>query len=211
MGEFESARVVGRDGLRGTIMRRELPGDSGAVQTAIRLDNGQEIVVPAEALVAQDDGSYYLWISLEELERLRIQSGARPDAPLVVPVFEEQLDIKKRQVEVGRVRVDKIVREREELVDEPLLREEVQVERVAINRVVEHAPQSRQEGDTLIIPILEEVLVVEKRLMLKEELRITRRQIEEHRPEQVMLRSEEVRVSRIDPLEREAGGGKDHA
>ena len=78
----------------------------------------------------------------------------------------------------GGVRLVKKVTEHEETVDLPLLRADVQVERVPINRVVLEAPPSRQEGDTLIVPILEEVLVTEKRLMLKEEVRITRTQTE---------------------------------
>jgi uncharacterized protein (TIGR02271 family) len=101
----------------------------------------------------------------------------------VMPVLEETLEIHKRQVETGRVRLTKIVREREELVDEPLLHHEVTVERKALNCVVEHPPAARQEGDTLIIPIVEEILVIEKRLILKEELHITTRQTETHAPQ----------------------------
>jgi stress response protein YsnF len=45
--------------------------------------------------------------------------------------------------------------------------------------------------------VLEEVLVVEKRLLLKEEVRITKRRIETHMPQRVILRREEVAVERI--------------
>ena len=99
----------------------------------------------------------------------------------------------------GGVRLTKRVTEREETVDEPLLRADVQVERVPINRVVTEAPQARQEGDTLVVPILEEVLVVEKRLMLKEEVRITRTQTEVHQPQAVTLRMEEAVIEGITP------------
>ena len=84
-------------------------------------------------------------------------------------------------------------------MDEPLLRESVQVERVPINRLVAEAPASRQEGDTLVVPILEEVLVVEKRLMLMEEVRITRTRTEVHEPQTVTLRSEEAVIEGIIP------------
>jgi len=50
----------------------------------------------------------------------------------------------------------------------------------------------------MIVPILEEVVVVEKRLMLKEELHISKQRIETHKPQRVTLRSEEVNVERID-------------
>jgi uncharacterized protein (TIGR02271 family) len=71
------------------------------------------------------------------------------------------------------------------------------VERVSIDRVVDQAPPPRQEGDTLVLPVLEEVVVVERRLVLKEEVRITRRATESRNPQTVTLRSEDVRIDRI--------------
>jgi uncharacterized protein (TIGR02271 family) len=120
---------------------------------------------------------------------------------LVVPVTVEEVDIRKRQWETGGVRVEIGVREREELVDEPLVRQEVSVERVPINQVVEAPPAVRQEGNTTIVPVLEEVLVVEKRLVLKEEVRITKRTFEAHEPQRVLLRTEEPRIERLQPDE----------
>jgi uncharacterized protein (TIGR02271 family) len=84
----------------------------------------------------------------------------------------------------------------EEVVDEPLLREEVEVERVSVNRVVEEPSGIRYEGDRTIIPLYEEVLVVEKRLMLTEELHVTKRQVETRDPQRVSLRREEAVVER---------------
>jgi uncharacterized protein (TIGR02271 family) len=117
---------------------------------------------------------------------------------LVIPVIDEQLRVHKREVVTGKVRVKKVMQEREEVVDEPLLSEDVEVKRVPIDRWVDSPVSVRQEGDTLIIPLLEEVLVVEKRLCLKEEIHVTRRRSESHRPERVVLRSEEALVDRLD-------------
>jgi len=89
------------------------------------------------------------------------------------------------------------VHQHEEVVDEPLLREEVEVERVAINRAVDGPVAVRHEGDVMIVPILEEVLVLEKRLMLKEELHIRRRQVKESQPQRIVLRTEEATVERV--------------
>jgi uncharacterized protein (TIGR02271 family) len=100
-------------------------------------------------------------------------------------------------VETGRVRIRKIVHEREEMVDPPLLREEVVIERVPVNRMVDGPIAAYSEEDTLIIPVLEEVLVIEKRLLLKEEVRITKRRVETHRPQRVTLRREEAVVERL--------------
>jgi len=57
----------------------------------------------------------------------------------------------------------------------------------------------RYEGDTIIIPVLEEVLVVEKRLMLKEEIHITQHHEEFHQPQHVVLRNEDIAVERLAP------------
>jgi len=115
----------------------------------------------------------------------------------VIPVIAEELQVGRRSVETGRVRVTKSVREQQEVVDQPTVSEEVVVERVPINRMVDAAPQPRQEGDTLVFPVLEEVVVVERRLMLKEEVRITKRITETRNPQTVTLRSEEVRIERM--------------
>jgi uncharacterized protein (TIGR02271 family) len=101
-------------------------------------------------------------------------------------------------VETGRVRIHKVVHEREEVIDQPLLSEEVNIERVPIHRFVDEAIPIRYEGDTMIISLLEEVPVIEKRLMLMEELRITKRHVEAHRPVQVTLRREEATVEHLD-------------
>ena len=103
-----------------------------------------------------------------------------------------------RPVETGRVRIRKVVHEREALVDPPLLREEVIIERVPVNRVVEGPIPVRYEGDTMIVSVLEEVLVVETRLLLTEEVRITTRRTETHTPARVMLRHEDVTIERVD-------------
>jgi len=130
------------------------------------------------------------------------QANPPSDDIRVIPVVEEILDVRQRRVETGRVRITKIVHEREEEVNAPRVREEVTIERVPLNRMVDAPISMRQEGDTFIIPLLEEVVVVEKRLMVKEELRITKRRIEEHTSQQVKLRREEVVVERLDPSEQ---------
>ena len=117
----------------------------------------------------------------------------------VIPLVAETLEVKKETVVTGGVRVTTHVTERIEIVDEPLRREEVQVERIPINRQVFETPQPRQEGDSWVIPILEEVLVVEKKLFLKEEVRIRRTSTQVHTPQAVTLRTEEAVIEEIAP------------
>jgi stress response protein YsnF len=120
---------------------------------------------------------------------------------VTIPVFAEELQIGTRRVDAGTgVRVHKTVTEHPQVIDEMLHADVIDVRRVPIDKVVslDDAPASRQEGDTLIIPIMEEVLVVERRLRIKEEIHITRTQREEHHSETVLLKSEEVSIERFD-------------
>jgi uncharacterized protein (TIGR02271 family) len=121
---------------------------------------------------------------------------------LVIPVIEEQAFFDKRVVETGKVRISKRVSEHEELIDEPLFREEVTVERVPLNQYVEQLPQVRQEGDVMIIPVVQEQLVMQKRLVLVEELRVRKQVVEAHQPQSVTLRKETVDVIRIAETEK---------
>ena len=123
----------------------------------------------------------------------------------VMPVVAERLKVGRESVETGRVRVTKLVREDKTAVDEPVFTEEVVVERVPVGRFVESAPAPRQEGDTTIYPVLEEVLVVERRLRLKEEVRISKRVTQTRDRQTVTLRSEDVKIDRIPPQTGRAG------
>ena len=112
----------------------------------------------------------------------------------VIPVLREEIRVSKREVETGRVVVHKTVSERDENVEMLLRQTDVSVERMPVGRTVTEAPASRQEGDVLIIPVLEEVLVVEKRLVLKEELHIRKTITERSAHEVVRLRTEAVQI-----------------
>lgn len=117
-----------------------------------------------------------------------------PEAGQTIPVVEEIAHFGKRAVPVERVRLRKTVSEREESFDIPLQVEELSVERVPVGRAVTEAPAVREENDVLIIPVLEERLVVEKRLFLVEEVhvRLTRRQ--QRSVSTVRLRREDVEI-----------------
>lgn len=112
----------------------------------------------------------------------------------VIPVVEETLRVEKREYESGRVLVHKTVTERDEVAEVLLRQQDLIVERVPVGRAVSEAPQTRQDGDTLIVPILEEVLVVEKRLFLKEELHIRKHSSERTEQHKVRLRTEHVEI-----------------
>lgn len=124
-----------------------------------------------------------------------VQSGKA----VVVPVIEEKLQVSTKLVETGTVRITKKVHEEQVNVDAPVVYDKLDIERIPINEYVETAPPAvRYEGETMIVPILEEVVVVEKRLVLREELRITRHQVQTTVSQPVTLRKEEVTVDRVD-------------
>lgn len=70
----------------------------------------------------------------------------------------------------------------------------------SVNKVIAAAdiPGIRYEGETMIVPILEEVLFIEKRTILKEELRVSSVRREVRAPQRVVLRAEGVSVEHFD-------------
>ena len=133
------------------------------------------------------------------------EESLRDTEKSVIPLFAEEISLSKRTLTTGSVRVYVVTRQHEELVDEPLAREHVEIERIAVGRQIDAVPGVREEGDTTIIPVVEEVLVVERRLVLKEEIRLRRvRGIERHQ-ERITLRKQEAVVTRL-PGETPAPG-----
>ena len=117
-----------------------------------------------------------------------------------IPVVEEQAIVRKRKKLTGGVRVHTVVHHDEALVDEPLATEQVEVERVVLDRWVEAPVPVRQEGDRTIITLHEEVIVVEKRLKATEEVHLIRRHTARSAPQQVTLRREEVVIEHVDAV-----------
>jgi uncharacterized protein (TIGR02271 family) len=128
-----------------------------------------------------------------------LRNSARTVSEEVIQLVEETASVGKRQVVTGRVRVQTVTDTIEELAHADVKRETVEVTRVPIDRMVETAPEIRTEGDVTIVPVLEEVLVVEKRLVLKEELHIRRRVAAETVEVPVTLRKQRAVVERIAP------------
>jgi uncharacterized protein (TIGR02271 family) len=115
-----------------------------------------------------------------------------------VPVLSEDLEIRKEVVRTGAVRLHKLVHEAPEVISEVLASENIDIERIPMDVIVDAPPPVRVEGDTTVIPVVEEVVVVTKQLRLKEELRITRRQSVSNFYQEVTLRTEEIVVERVD-------------
>jgi uncharacterized protein (TIGR02271 family) len=116
---------------------------------------------------------------------------------VVVPLHAEELSVAKRRVVTGQVKVGTVTRESEHLIEELLEHEHVEIERIAIGKQVDKAPPVREEGDTLIIPILEEIVIVERRLLLKEEVRVRRIRKKQPYQERMVIRKQEAVITRL--------------
>lgn len=213
MPEGSQLQVSGQGGLRGTLFGAVLYLD-GKQYRLIRTDAGRDYLVPAETVQLRNDGSYSLNLTPEQaegyavekhFERDREQRAApapRPEAgadELVIPIAAEEVHVSKQTVERNRLRVHKRVKEFDTVVDEPLFKERYMVRRVPVNKAVDGTVETRVAGDTLIVPLLEEVVVTQKRLMLREELHITRIREEGREPRTVKLRKEYVEIERVRP------------
>lgn len=195
MDELHPIVVQGFEGLRGTLSKPP-SGDTAE----LCLDDGRRVQVSAVALERREDGTWFLPLRPADLTATHYDSAdasaASRDVVERIPVIEEQLHVDKERIETGRVRVNVVPQVRKEVLDVDLSEERVEVERVPVGRIVERAEASRQEGDVTIIPVYEEVLVCEKRLRLKEEVRIRRVSTVQHARREVELRREEVEVVR---------------
>jgi uncharacterized protein (TIGR02271 family) len=155
--------------------------DDGAVYV-----QGRSIPFSAVTHLARDR----VYLSPAGLARLPVPSPPETasDDAIRLPLLEERLDVDTRTVDLGEIRVHKTVEETEEVQRSPLSHEVVEVERVRVNRPVSAPEERRQEGDWLIIPIMEEVLVVQKQLMVTEEIRIRKQRVtEEHEVRETVL------------------------
>jgi uncharacterized protein (TIGR02271 family) len=125
-----------------------------------------------------------------------------------IPLAEERVSVTKREVETGRLRIQVSVEERQDSVPVELSHDEVEVERVPVNKAVSQLPSVRLEGSTTIIPVVEEVVVMEKRLILVEEIHVRRKSVAETQEIPVVLRSEQVRIDRSGDLNGADGAAR---
>ena len=111
-----------------------------------------------------------------------------------IPVIQEELKLGRETVDTGTVKVRTVPQERTETISETLLSTDAVIERVPRNEELEAMPPMREEGDTIVIPVVEERLV--KKLFLVEELRLSRRASVEQVEQEIKLRSQQVVVER---------------
>jgi len=109
-------------------------------------------------------------------------------------VLQEQVNIDKKIVESGKVVIHKKVHKEDKDVEVPVSHEEVEIKKVTVNKYVTEAPDVRYEGNTTIIPVIKEVAVIEKKLLLVEEIHVIKHVVEQTEEHVVPLRKEEIQV-----------------
>jgi uncharacterized protein (TIGR02271 family) len=201
-----TVRLSGKGSLRGHVYAPSRVLDTSDCKL-VRLENGAEYYVPSELLHPRRDGSYELDLNPEQLAQYDASRRIATPAPAgeavsftqgnTIPLIAEEVNIGKN-VHQSTVRIEKVVTSRDVTVDDPLTREEFEIRRVPVNKVIPEPIPPRQEGDTFILPVFEEVLVTETRLLLREEVHIVRRRVEVHDPRTITLRREEIQVRRVE-------------
>ena len=154
----------------------------------------------------------------DEIDGAGLASVDRSADDLTLEVIEERLAVAKRRVAGGRVKVSTTTEVVEEVAEVELDRYRVEVTRVPVGQIVDEAPLARTEGDTTVVPVIEERFVVVKQLFLKEELHIRHVVEREVKRESVTLRRQRATVDRLDagaagaqPPDRSAAAGSPQA
>jgi uncharacterized protein (TIGR02271 family) len=118
---------------------------------------------------------------------------------IVVPLHVEELAPVREEREIGAIRITTHIETAPADWEATVRRDNASVERIPVNQAVDAAPEARWEGDMLIVPVVEEEIVVSRRLVLREEIRITRRPEERTVSGTEPLRRQVVDIERIGP------------
>jgi uncharacterized protein (TIGR02271 family) len=204
------AGVEATDGRLGTVDEVRVRPETGELALlVVRRGWSDRLLHVAAGQVdrVDGDGTVRLRVTREEAERRAAEvrgvtagdgtggvTAGTEGQRLRIPVLAERLSAAARPVELGELRVHTRVDVTEETVRRAVERDELEVERVPVNRPLEAPAAQRTEGDWLVIPVMEEVLVVRTQLMLKEEVRIRTRRVTEEREVREPVRRERLEL-----------------
>src|SRR5512144_22905 len=91
----------------------------------------------------------------------------------IIPVIEEKVVIGTERATTGTVRVRTMIHEDEHAIDEPVTITAVEVKRVPVDLWTDEPVADRVEGDTRIISVHREEIIVQRRLHVVEEVHVT--------------------------------------
>ncbi|HLP72965.1 MAG TPA: DUF2382 domain-containing protein [Bacteroidales bacterium] len=133
---------------------------------------------------------------MHENSSRRRNAGKDPhrDHHQIIPVISEEVVTGRRLVRKASILIGKSISTAEVEIDVPLTEDQFDIERVPVNQYLDSQPEIRYEGNTTVIPVMKEVMV--KRLLLTEEIRITRKVKLTKKTEKVKLKKQEVKITR---------------
>jgi stress response protein YsnF len=119
-----------------------------------------------------------------------------PTGHSTIPIVEEHAHVVKTVVQTGAIRVRVRTASRTEVIDEPVLIRGFSIGRVTRNEVVEARRPAWTEGEVMVVPVYEEVVV--KQTVLVEEIRLTPTVSMRHEAQRLDLTSETAVYERQD-------------
>lgn len=173
-----------------------VPGET----TEVVLGSGARARLAAGLIEARPDGSLFTRARFADITGGTGLAAASTGATVQTETFQEVqevLAVSKAVRETDRIRVSVKTATTTETVTEPVWSEAVEVRREPVGETVSSVEDVRSEGGVTIVPVYEEVFVVERRLVLRERLYVTLRREETQASETVTLRHQTVEVERL--------------
>jgi uncharacterized protein (TIGR02271 family) len=116
------------------------------------------------------------------------------DKDIVIPVLREEVEVDKRIVERGGVIIEKKTETEEISIDMPLLSDEINIEKISINQYIDSYPETKQDDQEIIIPVVKEVII--KKLLLVEEIHITKNKTTVTKNQKIKIKKDRVEITR---------------
>jgi uncharacterized protein (TIGR02271 family) len=197
------ASVEALDGQVGTVKSVIARPSTGEIWYLLIRDGDRLLTVPAETIAeVVSPHAVRLRVSRDEVRRRAdgrtdasgLSDAGRRTEPVRVPIHEERLQVTVEPVDLGELRIQKTVEHHPEIVTRSVEREELEIERVPLDRLLDQPVEPYRNGEWLVVPVMQEVLVVTKQLVLTEEVRIRTRRVAEQQEVYEVLRREHVSV-----------------
>jgi uncharacterized protein (TIGR02271 family) len=174
-------------------------GGRGEDALGIMLQNGAEYMnLHAEQQGVRYDEEYYRNLQANQRQYGQIDRNtgrARTAEELRVQLREEGLVASKQAVQTGEVQVQKIVHERQEEIPVNLKREQVTIERHAVNQPVAAGEIGDLQDEVIRVPVYEEQAQLEKQARIKEEVVIGKEAVLEQQTLTGTTRHEHLEVN----------------
>jgi uncharacterized protein (TIGR02271 family) len=191
------ATVEATDGRVGTVKSVIARPSTGEIWYLLVRSGDSLISVPAEDIAeVVNPHEVRLRTTRDSLRNRVRESGSAVEAhdQVRIPIYEERLRAEIRPVDLGEVRVHKTVEHVPTTTTRSVERDEVEIERVPLDRLLDQPVEPWQDGEWLVVPVMEEVLVITKQLVLTEEVRIRTKRVTEEQEVYEVLQREHVRI-----------------